>query len=346
MNEQVSVSVDDGSTKTEIAGGPWNDDASWSSDSPKLAWVTDRNGPIELWVRSSDGSERPAVTPADFPVDSTSALVSPSLSPDGERVIYARMDNKTVRRLWISSLSGGSPVRLTNSEPGHEYFGAWSPDGGRFAYLQVQGGILSLMTVKTRGGVAPIVLKDGVKYEYIDWSPTGEWIVYADEKGWNLISPDGKASKVLGKIHTIGLIFSKDGKLLYGIRTGEAEADQDHATLFSLDPMKLRQKVIKELDKDRVPSRRDKLQPRSGWEELRLRSKRFKMTSGCCKATDSPASGTRSRGPSISANPTEIGNGSVRKDEITQQAACNGISESREGLSLAVLCPSPTKELS
>ena len=96
-------------------------------------------------------------------------------------------------------------------------------------------------------------MKEGVKYRHIAWSPTGEWIAYADEKGWNPISPDGKTSKFLGKIHTIGLVFSKDGKLLYGIDTGDAEADQDHATLFSLDPMTLRQKVIKELDKDRAP---------------------------------------------------------------------------------------------
>ena len=253
-NEVVSVSVEDGSTKTEISGSRRNYDASWSSNYPKLAWSTDRNGPVELWVRGPDGSERPAVTVADFPVGSTSSLSGPSLSPDGERLIYRRIDDKRVIRLWISFLSGGSPVRLTNAEPSDEILGSWSPDGGRFAYLQNQDGKLSLMTVKTRGGAAPTVLKDGVKYQDIVWSPTGEWIAYVDERGWNLISPDGKASKFLGKINTSALIFSKDGKHLYGIRTGETEADQDHATLFSLDPVTLRQKVIKELDKDRAPS--------------------------------------------------------------------------------------------
>jgi Tol biopolymer transport system component len=145
-------------------------------------------------------------------------------------------------------------VRLTNAEPGVEYFGSWSPDGRRFAYVQTQDGKLSLMLVKTSGGATPTVLKDGVKYNYIAWSPTGEWIAYADGQGWNLISPDGKTSKFLGKIHTPALIFSKDGKLLYGIRTSETGAGPDHAKLFSLDPMTLQQRVIKELDKDRVPA--------------------------------------------------------------------------------------------
>ena len=76
---------------------------------------------------------------------------------------------------------------------------------------------------------------------------------YQDDKGWSLISPDGKTSKFLGKIHTDYLAFSKDGKLLYGIQTGEAEADKDRATLFSIDPVTLKQKVIKELGKDLRP---------------------------------------------------------------------------------------------
>ena len=80
-----------------------------------------------------------------------------------------------------------------------------------------------------------------------------DWIAFRDERGWNLISPDGKTVKLLGKIVTPYLAFSRNGKLLYGIQTGETEADQDRATLFSLDPVTLKQKVIKELGKDLRP---------------------------------------------------------------------------------------------
>ena len=94
-----------------------------------------------------------------------------------------------------------------------------------------------------------------------DWSPAGDWITLRDNKGWSLISPDGKTTKFLGKIATSHLAFSKDGKLLYGIRLGETAADRernnlfslDPVTLFSLDPVTLRQTVIKELDKDLRP---------------------------------------------------------------------------------------------
>jgi eukaryotic-like serine/threonine-protein kinase len=254
----VSVSIEDGAAKTLITTGHDELMAAWCPSQAKLAWVTNRSGSFEIWIRSPDGSDRPAVTAADFPARTTTFFMDPSLSRDGNRLIFARIDNLEVSRLWISSLSGGAPVRLTNagSDLSGEFGGSWSPDGSRFVYQELQAGKLSLMMVKTSGNVAPIVLRQNVFQALSDWSPLGDWITYQDEKGWSLISPDGKTSKFLGKIDTASLAFSKDGKLLYGIRTGETEADKDRASLFSLDPATLRQKTIKELGKDLQPGAR------------------------------------------------------------------------------------------
>ena len=49
------------------------------------------------------------------------------------------------------------------------------------------------------------------------WSPTDEWIGYAD-RGDKLISPDGTKQKDLGVRHSGASAFSADGKLLYGMR--------------------------------------------------------------------------------------------------------------------------------
>jgi len=109
------------------------------------------------------------------------------------------------------------------------------------------------MIVRTGGGAKPILLREIVESGLPDWSRGGDWITYRDDRGWNLISADGKTAKFLGNIHTQDLAFSRDGKLLYGIQTGETEADQDRVTLFSLDPITLKQKAIKELGKDLRP---------------------------------------------------------------------------------------------
>jgi Tol biopolymer transport system component/tRNA A-37 threonylcarbamoyl transferase component Bud32 len=250
----VSVSIGDGSAKTLVSTGREEGMAAWSAKSDKLAWVTDRSGPYEIWVRGADRSERPRVTSAEFPDGKNKWFLNPAVSPDGERLIFTRISSDGTDRLWMISLAGGMPVRLTNAEPNAEDGSTWSPDGSRFVYRQWVAGKGSLMLVRTSGNATPIELRKDVRNNLPDWSPAGDWITFRDEKGWNLISPDGKTTKFLGKIETSYLAFSKDGKLLYGIQTGTTEADQDRATLFSLDPATLKQKVIKELGKDLRPN--------------------------------------------------------------------------------------------
>jgi serine/threonine protein kinase len=249
----VSLSLQDGSAQTLFSTGRQESMSAFSARADELAWVTNRSGPYEIWVRGADHSVRPAVTAADFPQGRTKWLMNPAPSPDGARMMCTRIDGDGVTRLWMTSLAGGSPVRVTSVEQGDEYGSVWSPEGSRFAYLQIAGGKGSLMLVKTSGDAVPVELKKDVKYFLPAWSPANDWITYRDKNGWNLISPDGKATKFLGKIETDYLAFSKDGKLLYGIQTGETDEYRGRATLFSLDPVTLKQKVIKELGKDLYP---------------------------------------------------------------------------------------------
>jgi Tol biopolymer transport system component len=255
----VSISVEDGADQTLITTGRQESMAAWSARSEKLAWVSNRNGPLSIWVRQPDGAERPLVTAADFPPESNKWFLDPALSPDGARIVYVRIGQNGVTRLWISSLAGGGPIRLTDAEPSAEYGGSWSPDGNRFAYIQVQGGKDSLMMAKISGRATPVTLVKDVLEYLPDWSPDGKWITYRDEKGWNMISPDGKTTKFLTRSESSYLAFSKDSKLLYGIDTGRTDPNQDRPTLFSLEIATLKQKIIRELSKSLRPA--SNLQP-------------------------------------------------------------------------------------
>jgi Tol biopolymer transport system component len=108
--------------------------------------------------------------------------------------------------------------------------------------------------VRTGGDVKPVMLKDNVKEYLPDWSRAGDWITYRDKMVWNLISPDGKISKTLGKIETPYLAFSRNGKLAYGIHGAETLTDRDRAALFSIDLATLKQKLIRQLGKELQPS--------------------------------------------------------------------------------------------
>ena len=147
------------------------------------------------------------------------------------------------------------------------------------------------------------VLKEDVGDCFPDWSPKGDWISYCDKNGsWNLISPDGKMSKALIKSNTKTLAFAKDGKLLYGIETGTGAADQNGATLFSLDPATLKRKVIKELGKELRPtSRFSRFSLAPDGKSIAYGVEKDKEDLWMLKAIDSPASGTRSRTPSTLA---------------------------------------------
>jgi eukaryotic-like serine/threonine-protein kinase len=226
----VSVSVRTAAVQPFIATSRDETMPSWAAHSDKTVFVTDRNGPTEIWLRAGDGTLRPLVGARDFPSTSSAWLMTPMLSPDGERVIYARVDGQASAQLWMSAVSGGLPVRLTNSEKDGEFSGSWSPDGSWFAYGTSLDGKYSLKKVKTSGQATPVLLKPRGGLGIVSWSRTGDWIAYGDEENWNLISPDGKNEKVLGKFDTPYLEFSNDGKRLFGMREGGGKV-----TLFSVD---------------------------------------------------------------------------------------------------------------
>jgi Tol biopolymer transport system component len=248
----ASISVEDGSVSALAMTAHEEHKPARAARQAKLIWVSDRSGFPEIWMRNLDGSDRPVVTAQDFPAGTTTAFTNPALSQEGDRLIYGRIDNAGVIRLWVSSLAGGSPVRLTNSPPAiaAENASNWSPDGKEYVYLQSHDDKADLMTVRTSGNASPVVLRRNVLWYFLpEWSPTGEWITFRDDEGVELISPNGKNLKSLGKLQTSYMAFSKDGKKLYGIKFEEGKS-----LLFSVDPTTLKTKVIKEIAKEWVPN--------------------------------------------------------------------------------------------
>src|SRR5262245_25794807 len=70
------------------------------------------------------------------PLTSLSGVVrSPSLSPDGNHVVFtwtgARQDNPDI---YVQQIGAGSALRLT-TDPGNDYGPSWSPDGRTIAFL-------------------------------------------------------------------------------------------------------------------------------------------------------------------------------------------------------------------
>jgi Tol biopolymer transport system component len=221
----VSVDLDRGTAERMISTERTDTMPSWAADAHALTYVTDRNGPYEIWFRDHAG-DRPIVRPADFSSGATQWFMGPALSPDGARVAYSRLEFQGGVSLWMSSVSGGAPVRMTTDTTSGEFPGSWSPDAAWFVYLAVRNGKMDLMKVKTSGQATPALVKSDVDCETPSWSPAGDWIVC----GKQLISSDGQTVRPLPDRHTQNYTFSQDGKLLYGLRD-----DPENEVLFSVD---------------------------------------------------------------------------------------------------------------
>jgi Tol biopolymer transport system component len=251
----VSVGLETAAAKSWMATERSESMPAWALNQPALAYVTNRNGPMEIWLQSSDGVSHPIVTGRDFPAGTTQGFMAPALSPSADRVIYGRIGHSAAEgsstvQVWISSVSGGAPVPATNDTVSNELPGSWSPDGNWFVYIRLQNGKADLMKVKTSGQDVPVLLKADINftnYGIPTWSPAGDWIEYND-RGENLISPDGKTMSSLGELKADGCTFSRDGRQLYCLRL-----DTDHETLFSMDLSGKNQKVIGRLDAEFRP---------------------------------------------------------------------------------------------
>jgi eukaryotic-like serine/threonine-protein kinase len=247
----LSASLSDASVERVISSEVPTGMPAWAAHRQAFVYASERSGSSAIWMRGEDG-DRPIVTADSFPGRTGTSFTMPALSPQADRVLYTCGRGGSDDQFnWISSLSGGPPVRLTNEKDVIERGGSWSPDGSRIVYWRFRNGSISIMLARTTGDATPVTLVEKTGLPLPQWSPDGQWIKFYDARdgaGWTLISPDGKTLRSYGEPHTIDMTFSADSKRLYGVRV-----EPDRRTLFSLDIATKGVKTIGEMSKDFTP---------------------------------------------------------------------------------------------
>jgi TolB protein len=150
-----------------------------TGDGALIAFVTDRDHPDPvgdlghhaIYVMNEDGSGQRRLTdlgPSGWP----------TWSPDGTRIAY-ESSSSGMADIFIISLNGGPPTRLTHAAP--DGLGArrpaWSPDGKRIAF---QSFLRPQVRVINVDGTGDRLLADSGGFP--SWSPDGRQIAFASER--------------------------------------------------------------------------------------------------------------------------------------------------------------------
>jgi serine/threonine protein kinase len=220
-------------------------DPTFARDGSQYAYVSDKTGGLQIWIRSRDGQfERPVVSGNEFPDDATLAFGAPALSPDRQRIAYQRYGERSGYQVWVSTLAtAGPPVQLTTGSL-YQDAPTWSPDGSWIAFVERTTDELSVLS-KARVGVKEsreVILRDIPSLAArAKWSPDGRWILCDTADGLVIVAPDGGSPQVVSEEVWIAYTWSADSRRIYGLR----EADRpSHFALVSIQVETLEERVL------------------------------------------------------------------------------------------------------
>lgn len=145
----------------------------------------------------------------------------PSLSPDGQKVVFSR--NGPVKVDWEKyrsfheytgyeglhtvNIDGSDGQRLTSTSPDmHDTFLSWSPDGSKIAFVRKFYGILPMAVLFSINSDGTNMQALAVEWEegapsifFPKYSPDGKKIAYQTWTGTYTIDADGKNKKMISK---------------------------------------------------------------------------------------------------------------------------------------------------
>jgi len=149
--------------------------ADWSPTGDAIAYMSYYTGsPGIYYVDVATGEKVPVYR--DGPLN-----LSPSFSPDGERIAFASAQRGSNVDLFVCPRSCNQPRRLTTSGA-IDTNPAWSPDGTRIAFTSSRSGRPNVYVMDADGSGVRRISFDGDYNEGASWRPDGSHLVYASRQ--------------------------------------------------------------------------------------------------------------------------------------------------------------------
>jgi len=159
----------------------------WVHWSPKGKWlvISDKVSPGEpfgLFLLSQETGERRRLT---SPPSSVIGDCSPAFSPDGKTVAFVRVLSAVVGEVYLVSVDGGDPKRLTFAGAGASNL-AWVSNGREIVYASRYGGTSRLLRISVEGGTPQWIAASGTFALYPAFTPQGNRLAWVQ----NVDNPD------------------------------------------------------------------------------------------------------------------------------------------------------------
>jgi Tol biopolymer transport system component len=143
----------------------------WSPDGKKILYMADRDGPPQLFVKASDGSE-----PEHQLLPAGKFQEPQDWFPDGQSILFEQGDFKSQPNLWILSLITGRPSPFLPT-PFYQGDGRISPDGKWIAFDSNESGHMEVYLAAVRSGGKLLVSRG--RGLWPRWRRDGKELFYA-----------------------------------------------------------------------------------------------------------------------------------------------------------------------
>jgi len=211
LGDIYTMPISGGDASPLVKGYDWNMQATYSPDGSKIAFLSDRDGMMNVWVMNADGTD-----PVQITKEKKHTIHTPAWSPDGQYIAVTRgvMSSRSVAagEIWIYHHTGGSGTKIKSGT-----YGAFnqknitdpkfSPDGKYIYYTQdITGGRVWQYNKNSTDELFNIIRHD---------LTTGEEERYIGGAGGAVIptpSPDGKHMAYLKREDTKTVLYVKELK--------------------------------------------------------------------------------------------------------------------------------------
>ncbi|TQV70679.1 amidohydrolase family protein [Exilibacterium tricleocarpae] len=211
LGDIFTLPIEGGTATPLVSDFAWHMQPVFSPDGRKLAFLSDRDGAMNLWIMDADGRNPRQISKAK-----TALIHTPAWSPDGQYIAVTKgfMSSRSIPagEIWMYHVAGGSGIEVKAREHG-EFTQknitdpAFSPDGRYLYYAKdVTPGRVWQYNKNATREIFNIIRHDLV---------AGEEEVYIGGSGGAIMptpSPDGRSMAYLKREDTKTVLYVKDLK--------------------------------------------------------------------------------------------------------------------------------------